>query len=224
MSNIAWTYLMYAVVFLLLVLLVPPLVKRVYYSKLMKDLDEDNLIIYEKHLDSFIAKVTFSAFERESMRLSLYEAKKDMKKGDELIQFMTHMRLNRKQRAQLGERGFYFYLAQGKIKKAEHMIDLVKEFGTSAQVEPLVMQHSILLKKEAKYIDQVKERYEKLKDQNGNIPENNLVSAGTFEYLIGLQYSYKNDKANMKEWLEKAEIHLKGTPFESEISDLLKGR
>lgn len=222
--NTGLTYLMYAVVFLLLVLLVPPLIKRFYYSRLMKDLEDGNLTLYEKHLDSFIAKVTFSAFERESMRLSLYEAQKDMKKGDELIQFMTHMRLNRKQRAQLGERGFYFYLAQGKIKKAEHMIDLVKEFGTSAQLEPLVIQHSILLKKESKYIDEVKSRYEKLKDANGNIPQDNLSTAGTFEYLIGLQYSYKNDKENTKEWLGKALIHLKDTPFESEISDLLKGR
>lgn len=222
--NTGWMYLMYAVVFLLLVLLVPPLVKRVYYSKLMTDLENGNLVLYEKHLDSFISKVTFSAFERESMRLSLYEAQKNMKKGDELIQFMTHMRLNRKQRAQLGERGFYFYLAQGKIKKAEHMIELVKEFGTSAQLEPLQIQHSILLKKEAKYIDEVKDRYEKLKDANGEIPSANVNTAGTFEYLIGLQYSYKKDEANMKEWLTKAATHLKDTPFESEILELLNGR
>lgn len=219
--NTGWLYLMYAVVFILLVVLVPPLVKRVYYSKLMKDLEEGNFILYEKHLDSFIAKVTFSAFERESMRLSMYEALKDMKKGDELIQFMTHMRLNRKQRAQLGERGFYFYLAQGKIKKAEHMMDLVKEFGTPAQYEPLVIQHSILLKKEAKYIDELKVRYEKLKDAQGNIPAQAENTAGTFEYLIGLQYSYKKDQKNKKEWLEKASIHLKGTPFESEILEML---
>ena len=77
--NTGWLYLMYAVVFILLVVLVPPLVKRVYYSKLMKDLEEGNFILYEKHLDSFIAKVTFSAFERESMRLSMYEALKDRK-------------------------------------------------------------------------------------------------------------------------------------------------
>lgn len=219
--SIQWIYLLYIAVFILLVLLVPQLVKRYYYQRLMNDLHAGNFKMYVKHLDSLLAKVNFSAFERESMRLSMYEMQEDMKKADQQLQFMEHMRLSRKQKARLGEQGFYIYLAQGKIKKAAHMLDLVREYGTGPQAENLEIQYSILLKKEARYIDALKERHAKLKDANGAIQKGLEGNAGTYEYLIGLQYSYKKDHPNTKLWLSQALGHLKGTPYEEQIEAIL---
>ena len=217
-----WMYLLYVVVFILLVVLVPPLIKRYYYQRLMQDLEAHNFTLFTRHLDSFLAKVTFSAFERESMRLSMYEMRNEMKKADEQVQFMENMRLNKKQKAQLGERGFYVYLVSGKIKKARHMMEMVEQYGSEIQAKNLQIQYSILLKKESKYIKELQERHARLKDAKGEIPANVQNQAGTFEYLIGLQYSYLKDKDNTRKWLEPALEHLKNTPYEGEIVELLK--
>ncbi len=217
-----WMYLLYVVVFILLVVLVPPLIKRYYYQRLMQDLEAHNFTLFTRHLDSFLAKVTFSAFERESMRLSMYEMRNEMKKADEQVQFMENMRLNKKQKAQLGERGFYVYLESGKIKKARHMMEMVEQYGSEIQAKNLQIQYSILLKKESKYIKELQERHARLKDAKGEIPANVQNQAGTFEYLIGLQYSYLKDKDNTRKWLEPALEHLKNTPYEGEIVELLK--
>lgn len=133
----------------------------------MNDIDTQNYAKFQTHLDSLLAKVSFSAFEREAIRLTMIEARQDKAKIDDQIQFMENMRLNRRQKAQLGEQGFYIYLAQGKIKKAARMMDLVKTYGTPQQLHPLEIQYSILLKKEAKYIDELKERLKKLEDSSG---------------------------------------------------------
>lgn len=223
MNSAGWMYLLYFAVFILLVLLVPPLIKRFYYQRLMQDLNSGNFAAYSKHIDSFLAKVTFSAFERESMRLSLYKMQGEKAKADDLLQFMEHMRLNKKQRAQLGEEGFYVYLDQGKIKKARHMVDLVKEYGSEAQARNLEIQYSILLKKEAKYIDEIKSMHKKLAAEDGQIPVGLNNQAGMLEYLIALQYSYENDNKNKKEWARAALEHLKGTPQEDDIQKLLRG-
>ena len=45
---------------------------------------------------------------------------------------------------------------------------------------------------------------------------------GTFQYLIGLQYSYKNDLENMKLYFEQALENVAGTPYEENIKNILK--
>ena len=217
-----WIYLLYFAVFIALVVLIPPLVKRYYYQKLMNDIDTQNYAKFQTHLDSLLAKVSFSAFEREAIRLTMIEARQDKAKIDDQIQFMENMRLNKKQKAQLGERGFYVYLESGKIKKARHMMEMVEQYGSEIQAKNLQIQYSILLKKESKYIKELQERHARLKDAKGEIPANVQNQAGTFEYLIGLQYSYLKDKDNTRKWLEPALEHLKNTPYEGEIVELLK--
>ena len=45
---------------------------------------------------------------------------------------------------------------------------------------------------------------------------------GTFEYLIGLQYSYENDRENMMKYFTPALEHCKGTPYEDNIHEIMK--
>lgn len=216
-------YLLYAAVFFAVILISIPMLKKWYYRRLMADLEARNFTAFEKDLDSFFAKMSFSAFERESMRLSMLQMAGKPVKADEQVQFMENMRLNKKQRAQLGERGFYVYLEQGKIKKARHMLDLVRQYGSEKQYHNLEMQYSILLKKESKYIDELIERHKALEQPDGTIPEALAMNAGTYEYLIGLQYYYKQDHQNKKLWLNRAKKHLKGTYYEDDINKMMRG-
>lgn len=216
-----YAYLFSAFLLIVLLVVVPMIVKRVTYKKLMEELNQRDFAACEKTLDSFAVKMSFSAFEREAMRLSLYEAQADFNACDKQLALMENMRLSRKQKASLGERGFYIYLAQGKVKKAAKMMELVKSYGTPQQLENLEIQYSILLKKEAKYLQEVELRWSHLHDDNGLIKPGLEMNAGTYEYLIGLQYSYLKDQQNMEKWMERALSHLKGTPYEPDIHKML---
>ena len=44
------------------------------------------------------------------------------------------------------------------------------------------------------------------------MPNKDLM-VGSLEYLIGLQYSYLNDKKNMMKYFKPALIHCKGTTY-----------
>lgn len=214
-------FVYYALLLIVIFVFVPPVVRRITYRRCMSGLERQDFDSFVKNIDSFMAKMSFSAFDRESLRLSKYEAMSNLKKADEQVQFMESMRLSKKQKATLGERGFYVYLSSGKIKKARRMLELVEQFGTPQQAEPLQMSYSILLKKESKYISTCKERYEKIWDGKSAMDAATAMRAGTMEYLLGLQYSYNKDSENTKHWMGLARNHLAGTPYEEDIDRVL---
>lgn len=216
-----YQFIVYAIILVVIFVVLPPIIRKQTYKKCMEDLDRQDFEKFEKDIDSLPAKMSFSAFSRECLRLSEYETMSNLKKADEQVQFMENMRLNKKQKAILGERGFYVYLSSGKIKKARKMLEMAKEFGTPQQVEPLELSYSILLKKESKYISTCKERYSKLWDGKSPIDGTAAMRAGTMEYFLGLQYSYDKDVKNTKHYMNLAKQHLAGTPYIEDIDRVL---
>lgn len=216
-----YQFIIYAIILVIIFIVFPPIIRKQTYKKCMEDLENQNFEKFEKDIDSLASKMSFSAFSRECLRLSEYEAMGNLKKADEQVQFMENMRLNKKQKAILGERGFYVYLSSGKIKKARRMLEMVKEFGTPQQVEPLELSYSILLKKESKHINTCKERYSKLWDGKSPMDSATAMRAGTMEYFLGLQYSYDKDVKNTKHYMNLAKEHLAGTPYIEDINRVL---
>ena len=212
-------YVIASVVFLVIIIVFFPVCRQIYFKRMMRDVNSLDFKAFEKDVDSFWCKMAFSAFERESLRLSMYEMTGNFAEGDKLVQMMENMRLNKKQKAELGERGFYLYLEQGRVKKARHMLELCKQNGSEKQAQNLEILYSVLLCKESKSIDILKEKVAALEnDQNVGAKQ----AVGTFEYLIGLQYSYRKDWKQMREWLEKAQADLKDSPYLEDIHKLLE--
>lgn len=216
-----YQFIIYAIILVIIFIVFPPIIRKQTYKKCMEDLENQDFEKFEKDIDSLASKMSFSAFSRECLRLSEYEAMGNLKKADEQVQFMENMRLNKKQKAILGERGFYVYLSSGKIKKARRMLEMVKEFGTPQQVEPLELSYSILLKKESKHLNTCKERYSKLWDGKSPMDSATAMRAGTMEYFLGLQYSYDKDVKNTKHYMNLAKEHLAGTPYIEDINRVL---
>ena len=68
-------------------------------------------------------------------------------------------------------------------------------------------------------IDEIKKKLEIA--QRNNMPNKDLM-VGSLEYLIGLQYSYLNDKKNMMKYFKPALIHCKGTTYEVEMNQVIE--
>ena len=205
-----------------LLIIIPIVMKRISWKKLIKLSESNNYEGYYKELDSMKCKLSFSAFDRENMRLSGFIAEEKTAKVEEQIHFMEHMRLRKKQRAALGIRGFYYYLEKGRVKKARDMMDLVKANGSENSYNDLEIQYSILLKKESKHIKDIQAKIDAIWDGKSEIPADKQMIIGTFEYLIGLQYSYENDYKNMMKHFEPAMKLCKGTPYESDMLEIIK--
>lgn len=210
------------VIAVLLVIFVPILVKKHIWKKLGIVLENNDFDSYYKIIDSWPCKLTFSAFDRENMRLSGYISQNRKNDIEELIPMIANMRIKPKYKVVLGNRGFYYYLEQGRVKRARDMITLVKENGGEEAAHDLEMQYSILLKKESKYIDELKEKLERYWDGKKELTVELANAVGTMEYLIGLQYSYLNDHENMMKYFTPALEHCKGTPFEDSINEIIK--
>lgn len=210
------------VICVLILIAIPVIMKKTSWSKLVKALDNGNYDLYYKTLDSISCKTTFSAFDRENMRLSGYIAQARKDDIEELFKMMMNMRIKSKQKVALGSRGFYYYLEQGKVKKARDMIDFVKANGPESTYKDLEIQYSILLKKESKYIEEVKEKITQIWNGKDELAGDKKMIVGTFQYLVGLQYSYIDDIDNMMVYFNQALENVAGTPYEESIKEILK--
>lgn len=218
MNKTTWTI----IIGVACLIIIPIIMKKVSWNKLLKMSESNNFAGYYKELDSLKCKLSFSAFDRENMRLSGYITEGKNAQVEEQFRFMEHMRLKRKQRAALGARGFYYYLEKGRVKKARDMMELVKANGSEQSYKDLEIQYSILLKKESKHIQDVQDKIDAIWDGKSEIPEDKKMMVGTFEYLIGLQYSYENDYKNMMKHFEPAMKLCKGTPYEADMLEIIK--
>ena len=92
---------------------------------------------------------------------------------------------------------------------------VVEENGSPDAAKEMRMVASVLLRKEAKYIKEMKAYYDNAQSDD---------QRGMFAYMLGLQYSYIDDDKNAMKYLKEAKRDLKDTPYEEVIDDLLKNR
>lgn len=84
------------------------------------------------------------------------------------------------------------------------------------------MMFSIMAEHKSEYIKEIRERLDDLKKQKGaESDQAQRVRIGIFEYLLGAQYLYQNNKKMGRSCLETALKHCAGTPYEREIQALL---
>lgn len=209
------------IVVVALLILIPILMRKWSWHRIVKALREEDFEKYYRSIDSLMCKLSYSAFDRENMRLSGYMTQNRREDIEEQFTMMKKMRVKDKSKIALGSRGFYYYLEQGRVKKARDMIDFVRLNGGDAACHDLEIQYSILLKKESKYIDEIKAKLNALWDGTSSLPEDRKIIVGTFEYLIGLQYSYLKDKENMMKYFKPALEHCANTPYEENIRQII---
>ena len=212
------------IVLTLILILVPIIMKRVTWKKLLKELNDEDYDAFFYTLDTTICKLSYSAFNREYMRLSGYLAMRDDNKIEPQLELLKNMRISNKQKASVGSRGFYYYLEKGKIKKAEGMLSYSKGYADEKTYHNMEIQYSILLKKESKYIEDVKQILSSMWDGHSALDSDKKYAVGTLQYLIGLQYSYLNDNEHTMEYFRPALENLSGTPYEDDMHKIIESK
>ena len=101
------------------------------------------------------------------------------------------------------------------------MLSYGKSYVDEKSFKNMQIQFSILMKKEAKYIDDCKEILNGMWDGKSELDNNRKFPVGTIQYLIGLQYSYLKDVDHMMEYFNPALENLAGTPYEEDIRRIM---
>ena len=210
------------VIVTVILIFLPIWIRKQLLNKMIRALDHKDFNTLYETLDSKLCVKSYPLFNREFMRLNGYLAQEDDKKIQSQFDYLKSLNLAPKQLASVSTRGFYYYFEKRNKKKAEEMLALSKDCVDERSYKNMEIQDSILLKKEAKYIAECKKMLESMWDGSSSIKEEDKYPIGTMQYMIGLQYSYLNEYENANAYLEGALQNLKNTPYEVEISTLLK--
>lgn len=214
-------YILVTILLVILFLGIPYIQRKQTWKNLNQEIMNSDYEAFYYTLDTMRCKMSMSAFERENMRLSGYISQGRKEDVEKQIKMMANMRIKKAQKLALFERAFYYYLEQGRARKAKDMMELVESISPS-RVEDLNIQYSILIKKESKYIKEVQEKLDRLWDGKSEMDMQKQMAVGVLEYLLGLQYAYKNDRTKMMEVFASAKKHLANTPYEESIDKVIK--
>ncbi len=166
--------------------------RKIY--KYSKEKDYESLF---KLLDKFSCKVTYTAFDREFIRLNAYfdmNVYDKIKKQSDFI--MGEMRLNDDQKIVFARQMFYYFLRKEKYKECEKVLDYVKTIKTSNdKVHAMEMMYSIEVLKESNYIDEIEKKLNNTEDKENQ---------ASLHYLLGLQYAYKKENETAEKHFSEA--------------------
>lgn len=204
-------------------LLLPLAQKQIVYKKLIKYLEQGKYKEFEKLLDGFWCTFSYRPFNREFMRLNAYFMQNDAKRiQKQLDNLFENIKMNDEQKSSVAKQAFYLYMEQKKYAQAKKMLDICQAHDTNKnEIETMQIMYSILGERKSEHIRDIKAQLEPLqKEKDAYTNPAKRVRIGVFEYLIGLQYLYMNNKKS-KEYLNNALQHCKGTTYEAQIQALL---
>ncbi len=164
-------------------------------------------------IDSFSCKYFFPAFNREYMRLNAYYMMGDAKEIKNQLELILHMRINKKQKANVAIKAFYFYVDENNRVKAKEMLEDIKGLISDVMYEQMRLIYEIVLLGKTNYVDLMEEQVKTEKD---------AFNRGMYHYFLAIQYGHLDEKKKRLEHLRSAKKDMKGTPYEIKINQMLK--
>ena len=218
MDNNLWIYIVITLVVIFVGVVLPMIMKKKVIKQLLVDIEQEQFDTFFKRLDSFWARFSIKPYDLEVLRLNgLLAQNNDAQQI--YAQFSKIMDKKQKdgQKASVLSRMFYYYLEHADEQNCHKIIKELEELKFDKLALQCNIQYSVLLKKESKYINEVKSQIHAMKESGNTDP----YQMGSLEYLVGIQYYYANKKDNARKYLEVALKNLKDTPYEQEIKDIL---
>lgn len=211
--------LMIAVFIIIVFVVLHYIGKNIVMKKMTTSLEEEKYDAFFKTSQSILCFLFVKPYIKESMKLSAYIAQEESEEVKKEIALIENMRIKPQQKLMSISNAFYFFLGKREEASCKQMLDYVKKLGDERTYNNLKIQYDIFILKESKHIDEIKKKLEIA--QRNNMPNKDLM-VGSLEYLIGLQYSYLNDKKNMMKYFKPALIHCKGTTYEVEMNQVIE--
>ena len=209
-------------VVLLLSFIVPFITSRLLYKEMFNYLEQKDYEAFENKLDGFLCRISFRPFNREFLRLNSYFLQEDSKSIDRQIDFLLNcMKLNDEEKNVVINKGFNYYLIAKNKKRCKLMLNNMETISKDEiEFRNNRMLYDVMLDKKFSYIKEIENLLRKLKENNENNSKD--MQIGIFEYLLGLQFKYKNDLKEMTKHFNESLKYCKNTVYEKEILKYMK--
>lgn len=209
---------------IMIVIAVPFVIRSLLWNRVLKLLRKGQ---YEKvlvKLDSSMFRMFFKEYDRSYNRLRVYLAMSDNRKVEEQTKLLLDKKLTARQSYQVASETFFYFLDRENQELCEKLLEYIKAHADLDEYAYDAMLYRILIEKKSEDIESVSALLKEKNEENVKKDqlEDQKVQIGILQYLLGVQYSYKKDRAAMLTWLNKAKSNLKNTPYQKKVKSLLQ--
>lgn len=203
---------------------VPFVVRSLIWNRILKLLQHGRYEEVLNRLDRPLFKIFFKEYDRDYNKLRVYLAQSNGKRIEEQTKLILGKKLTARQSYQIASQTYYYFLDCGNEEICTQLLAFIKQTATLEEVNYSTMLYRILIERKSEDIEEVEKLLHEKRIENikKDQKEEQQVQMGILQYLLGLQYFYKKDKAKMEHYLNKAKSNLKNTPYQKKIKQLLR--
>ena len=208
---------------IMLVIAIPFIIRSILWNRVLKHLHQGN---YEKvliMLNSNLFSLFFREYDRNYNILRVYLSQGDNRQIEAQTKKMLDNKLSKQQAYQIASQTYFYFLDRENKEICKRLLEHMEHSANKDELEYDQMLYRIIIEKKSEDIHKIEsllrdKEIEKVKKYQR---EDQLVQIGLLQYLLGLQYSYQKNKEKMEQYLKKAKVNLKGTPYHKKIKKLL---
>lgn len=176
----------------LITVVLPMVCRQLLVGRLARLLDKKQFRAFEKTVDGLFCRILCRPYDREYFRLNAYSLQRDAAKVDAQYQKLLSMKVHTvQQEKSLVLNAFSYYLNNGNGQRTAELLPRLQEAVTEEEFRPYQMMYSVMILREAKYIQEMEAGLAEADDLNKSI----------LHYMLSLQYGYLGKKAEAKEHL-----------------------
>lgn len=153
----------------------------------------------------------------------MYLSQGDNRQIEAQTKKMLDNKLSKQQAYQIASQTYFYFLDRENKEICKRLLEHMEHSAKKDELEYDQMLYRIIIEKKSEDIQNIEnmlrdKEVEKVKKYQ---KEDQQVQIGLLQYLLGLQYSYLKNKDKMEQYLKKAKVNLKGTPYHKKIKKLL---
>ena len=197
----------------LLAAALPYIFRSFNWNRFMKYINSEQ---YEQALEisnTRLFNILFGDVNQKWNQLKIYMQLKDERKIENTTNELFTMKLSKKQRIQISNSVYFYFLDIENKDMSKKVLDQLRISLDSDENIYNEILYCTLIEKKSEDINTIQSLLEK--------SVKNSKEEGLLEYLLGLQYLYKNDTKEAMIHLNRAKNNLKGTPYHNKIKKII---
>lgn len=174
--------------------------RRYYFLKIQKEMLNPGDDRFERHICSTFTSLVLPPYTVRLLQLQRAELKGDDALEDRVLRDLLNRGLNTQQAAEIGIRGFNFYLLRNDREMCEVFKKRIDELPEHAEMKKYVdRSFNIILLKKDQYLEELLAEREQLSDE---------MRSGC-EFLISRVYENRRDQENAAKYAALCRLHMK---------------
>lgn len=215
--------LMVFLTIVMIVIAVPFIIRSLLWNHILRLLKKGSYKKVLQKLQAPLMKLFFTEYALNYNILRVYLAISDNAKVKQQTKLLLNKKRSDRQSYQIASATYFYFIEQEDRAMCKQLLTILEENASVEEYKYDTMLFRILIEKKSDDIDCIK----KLLQEKTDHPvkrfeqEDHTIQIGILQYLIGVQYTYQKNDAEMRVWLKKAKSNLKHTPYLKKIKQML---